>query len=91
MNPWEGMASQMFGMGMGAQAQGLSGAFGSGMSPYSSGNYIPIAVTTTTSNTFYDNTITDVAEERIEEPPDEFTQLSNHKFHELLDKFSKLT
>ncbi len=96
MYPWEGVASQIFGGALGqTQQQDLSGAFGGGMSPYSSGNYIPI--TTAPEGTCDTPYLTDsagdlsirIAEEKAEEPPDEFTQLSNHKFHELLDRFSK--
>ena len=88
MNPWEGIASQMFGMGMATQAQDLSGALGSGMNPYC---YIPSSPDN--ALTFANCSITTEVneDEKPEEPPDEFTQLSNHKFHELLDRFSKLT
>ena len=89
---WPELASQMLGAGMAAQAQGVQ--FGDSLSPYSSGYNIPLFATTTTStsNTLYiDNADMDEAKMRVEEPPDEFTQLSNHKFHELLDRFYKLT
>ena len=83
MYPWEGMASQALGMGM-AQAQRAY--------PYPSGNYLPITTApASTCNTFYigdENTPTEVVVEKLK-APDEFTQLSNHKFHELLDKFSE--
>ena len=96
MNPWEGIASQVLGMGLGAQQQEVDyaqRAYGAGMVyPYSSGNCIPLSATTTTSNALYiDGTdMNDVIEERVEKPLDEFTQLSNHRFHELLDRFYKL-
>lgn len=41
--------------------------------------------------TFYhNNKIEDNTIESTPEKPDEFTQLSNHSFHELLSKFEKL-
>ena len=45
----------------------------------------------TTGDTLYiDDTEAEAVKIQVEEPPDEFTQLSNHKFHELLDKFSEM-
>ncbi len=63
-------------------------AYGAGLS--SSFNYIPI--TGGSDDTLYiDNTDMEAVTIKAEEPPDEFTQLSNHKFYELLDRFNKLT
>jgi len=105
--PWDasGLVSQMIGtpMGLGAQQQDVDCAQQASragmMYNYPQGNYIPITtVPEGTCDTLYiANENGDVAWEtesgsvKVEEPPDEFTQLSNHKFHELLDRFSEST
>ena len=91
---WGDMAGQMFGagMGIGAQRQDVDYA------QRAYGNLIRLDATATTSNTLYIDdaeaaragiSFGEAMDDVIEEPPDEFTQLSNHKFHELLDRFSE--
>jgi len=90
---WERMAGQMMGAVMGQAQQQAYPTY-----LYSS------AGTTTTSHDLYIGSNTEVngntclgykamksVGEKPVEPPDEFTQLSNHKFHELLDRFSEVT
>lgn len=103
MYPWEqamGEAGRVLGVGIGlaGQAQQVGyqqRAYGAGMDFNTHGNYIPIGIgniTTTYGTALYlDDTEAEKVSLKIEEPPDEFTQLSNHKFHELLDRFYKLT
>ena len=93
MNWWEQATGQMvsqFGMGLagqGYQKQVWDDA-------RSTGDYIPITTAPeSASGTLYitDDMVNTLGQTsvKIEEPPDEFTQLSNHKYHELLDKFSE--
>ncbi len=80
-----GEAGRMLGMGMGATGQMVD------YQQRAYGNYIPITATTTTGTALYiDDVEAGEVRLKVEEPPDEFTQLSNHKFHELLDRFSEL-
>ena len=78
-------------MGMAAQQRDLSRL--AGYDPYSSENHIPISPTATYTVSAGANDTLSIgnADTEAEEPPDEFTQLSNHKFHELLNRFYKLT
>ena len=88
---WGQHAAQLLGM----QAQQASQtqdyyqrAYGAGIST----SYSPIPITGGSCNTLYiDDTEAEEASLKVEEPPDEFTQLSNHKFHELLDRFKETT
>jgi len=81
MNPWEQLASQMAGtIGVPPPYQHVD---------YSlvSGNSIPY--TMPTDNLYISNSMVEEPEVEEVKPPTEFEQLSNHKFHELLDKFNE--
>ena len=85
MYPWEGMASQALGMGLGQAYQQQY------YSPQMYGNSITFS--TPADTTLHIGNTDDVSAENVnievEELPSEFKQLSNHKFHELLAKFSE--
>ncbi len=96
---WTELAGQALGIGLGQSGQNVGfqqqdyylRAHGASVStPYS-----PISIDTssyTVADALYiDDTTAEAVKLKVEEPPDEFTQLSNHKFHELLDRFYKLT
>ncbi len=89
-----GQMGNVLGMGMGQPGELVDyqqRAYGAGLS--SSFSYIPI--TSGSCDAFYINDVEaaragiSVGNIEVEEPPDEFTQLSNHKFHELLDRFKE--
>lgn len=85
MNWWEQALGQMLGAGMGQAGEMVDyqqRAYGAG--------YLSTFSTDGSCNTLYiDDTEVEEVKLKVEEPPDEFTQLSNHKFHELLDRFNK--
>ncbi len=99
MNWWEQATGQVLGIGLGQLGQNVDlqqqdyclRAYGAGMTsstysiPIASGSWSP-------SDTLYiDDKEVEAVKLKVEEPPDEFTQLSNHRFHELLDKFKEVT
>ena len=103
MYPWQQASGQMvnvlsggFGQ-MGQLVDYQQRACGAGMAyPHLTGNSLPTGIgnlIATGDDLYIDDTEAEAEEVKlkVEEPPDEFTQLSNHKFHELLDRFHKLT
>ena len=83
---WPELAGQALGIGLG---QAVGELVDCQQRAYGAGFLVTPSMGSACDTPYIDDTEAEAVKIKVEEPPDEFTQLSNHKFHELLDRFKE--